>query len=135
MRYFALLIIIVLSAIFVADKASAHEMVPTYPVLKPSRFDGLVQTTVTVFNKRPEVEYYEVGVFTEEWEPLKFVSNYKIYKIPYLSTVAVDIYMRKEDKYKVTYICSVSKLRKEELTTRTAVSSKICSKVKRAGMQ
>lgn len=134
MRYLILLIFIVIGATFVANKAQAHEMVPTYPVLEPSRFDGLVQTTVTVFNKRPEVEYYEIGVFTEEWEPLQFVSNYKIYKIPYLSTVAVDIYMRKEDKYKVTYICSVSKLRKENLS-RTAVSSKICSKVKRVGMQ
>ena len=129
MRYLFILMIMLF-----ATRSHSHEMVPTYPVLEPSRFDGLVQTTVTVFNKRPEVEYYEIGVFTEEWEPLQFVSNYKIYKIPYLSTVSVDIYLRKEDKYKVTYICSLSKLRKEELS-RTAVSSKICSKVKRVGMQ
>jgi len=129
MRYLFILMILLFTT-----KSYAHEMVPTYPVLEPSRFDGLVQTTVTVFNKRPEVEYYEIGVFTEEWEPLQFVSNYKIYKVPYLSTVSVDIYLRKEDKYKVTYICSVSKLRKENLS-RTAVSSKICSKVKRVGMK
>lgn len=134
MRYFVLLFVIVITATWVADKASAHEMVPTYPVLEPSRFDDLVETTVTVFNKRPEVAYYEIGVFTEEWEPLPFVSNYKIYKIPYLSTVTIDLYLRKSDKYKVTYICSVSKLRKEDLK-RTAISSKICSKVKRAGMK
>lgn len=111
---------------------SAHEMVPTYPKLEPAFVDGLYKTTMTMFNKRPEVEYYEIGVFTQDWEPIKFVSNYKVYKIPYLSTVSFDIYVRSEDRYRVTYICSVSKLRKST-TPRTAVSSKICSKVKRLG--
>lgn len=125
-----LLIFVALSA----NKVYAHEMVPTYPKLEPSHLDGLIKTTMTVFNKRPEVEYYEIGVFDEEWNPLPFVSNYKIFKVPYLSTVSFDVYMRDEDKYKVTYICSRSKLRKAD-QTRTAVSSRICSKVKRAYMQ
>lgn len=112
----------------------AHEMVPTYPKVEPSHLDGLYKATMTVFNKRPEVEYYEIGVFTEEWEPLPFVSNYKIHKIPYLSAATFDVYIRSEDKYKVTYICSQSKLRKQE-ATRTAVSSKICSKVVRTKIQ
>lgn len=103
-------------------------MVPTYPNLKPSYMDGLYKATLTVFNKRPEVEYYEIGVFTEEWDPLPFVSNYKIYKIPYLSAITFDLYIRKEDKYKITYICSISKLKKQDKTV-TAVSSRICSKV------
>jgi hypothetical protein len=111
---------------------SAHEMVPTYPKLEPAYVDGLYRTTMTMFNKRPEVEYYEIGIFTKDWEPIKFVSNYKVYKIPYLSTVSFDIYVRSEDRYRVTYICSVSKLRKST-APRTAVSSKICSKVKRLG--
>ena len=109
---------------------SAHEMVPTYPKLEPAYVDGLYKTTMTMFNKRPEVEYYEIGIFTKDWKPIKFVSNYKVYKIPYLSTVSFDIYVRSEDRYRVTYICSVSKLRKSTVP-RTAVSSKICSKVKR----
>lgn len=109
---------------------SAHEMVPTYPKLEPAYVDGLYKTTMTMFNKRPEVEYYEIGIFTKDWKPIKFVSNYKVYKIPYLSTVSFDIYVRSEDRYRVTYICSVSKLRKST-APRTAVSSKICSKVKR----
>ena len=112
--------------------ASAHEMVPTYPKLEPAYVEGLYKTTMTMFNKRPEVEYYEIGVFTQDWEPIKFVSNYKVYKVPYLSTVSFDIYVRSEDRYDVTYICSVSKLRQSS-RTRTAVSSKICSKVKRLG--
>lgn len=112
--------------------ASAHEMVPTYPKLEPAFVDGLYKTTMTMFNKRPEVEYYEIGIFTKDWKPIKFVSNYKVYKIPYLSTVSFDVYVRSEDRYSVTYICSVSKLRKSP-GPQTAVSSKICSKVKRLG--
>ena len=110
--------------------ANAHEMVPTYPKLEPSYMSGLYKTTMTMFNKRAEVEYYEIGVFTENWEPVSFVSQYKVYKIRYLSTVTFDLFVRTEDKNKVTYICSQSKLRKLE-TTSTAVSSRICSKVKR----
>lgn len=121
--------------IFIMSSASmAHEMVPTYPKMEPSHIDGLYKATMTVFNKRPEVEYYEIGVFTEEWEPLPFVSNYKIHKIPYLSAATFDVYIRNQDKYNVTYICSQSKLRKQK-TTRTAVSSRICSKVVRIKMQ
>ena len=112
--------------------AYSHEMVPTYPKLEPSFMDGLYKTTMTMFNKRPEVDYYEIGVFTVDWEPIPFVSNYKVFKIPYLSTVSFDIYIRKQDKEKVVYICSKSKLRKQNNST-TAVSSRICSKVKRLG--
>ena len=110
----------------------AHEMVPTYPKLEPSYMEGLYKTSLTVFNKRPEIEYYEIGVFTEEWEPIRFVSSYKVYKVPYLSTVTFDIYIQDINKDRVTYICSVSKLRKS-VANRTAISSKICSKVKRLG--
>lgn len=110
--------------------AHSHEMVPTYPKLEPSFMDGLYKTTMTMFNKRPEVDFYEIGVFTKDWEPIPFVSNYKVFKVPYLSTVSFDIYVRQIDEPKVTYICSKSKLRKQNITT-TAISSKICSKVKR----
>jgi|TARA_A200000159_G_scaffold3696_1_gene3733 hypothetical protein len=125
LRY--VLIVLVLMSVSVVR---AHEMVPTYPEMKPSFMDGLQKLTMTMFNKRQEVEYYEIGVFTEEWEPLPFVSNYKVFKIPYLSTVTFDIYIRDEDKNKAEFICSQSKLRKEQLT-RTAVSSRICSRVKK----
>lgn len=121
--------IIALLIFMMPTALTAHEMVPTYPKLEPSHLTGVYKTTLTMFNKRPEVEYYEIGVFTEQWEPVKFVSNYQIYKIPYLSTVTFDLYIRKQDVDSVTYICSVSKLRKQT-TSQTAISSKICSKVK-----
>lgn len=127
LRYVLLMLVWVVSS-----PVYAHEMVPTYPKLEPSYMEGLYKTSLTVFNKRPEIEYYEIGVFTEEWEPIRFVSSYKVYKVPYLSTVTFDIYIQDINKDRVTYICSVSKLRKS-VANRTAISSKICSKVKRLG--
>jgi hypothetical protein len=121
--------------IFVMPSLSmAHEMVPTYPKVEPSHIDGLYKTTMTIFNKRPEVEYYEIGVFTKDWKPIPFVSNYKIHKIPYLSAATFDVFIRAQDKNKVTYICSQSKLRKQQKTT-TAINSRICSKVVRLKLQ
>jgi len=124
MKYFLAVL-----AILISTKAYSHEMVPTYPKLEPSYMDGLYKTTMTIFNKRVEVEYYEIGVFTSEWKPIPFVSNYKIYKIPYLSTVSFDIFVRERDVKQITYVCSKSKLRKEDIAV-TGVSSKICSKVR-----
>lgn len=132
MRYLIFVFVFLVGGFWHASKAEAHEMVPTYPVLKQSYMGGLLVTTMTMFNKRPEVDYYEIGVYDDNWEPVRFVSNYKIWKIPYLSTVSFDIYIRADDKYKVRYICSKSKLRKSAMT-RTAISSRICSKVKRSG--
>lgn len=128
LRYVLVLMILFTTAV------RAHEMVPTYPKLEPSFMTGLQKVTMTMFNKRAEVEFYEIGVFTSDWNPIPFVSQYKVYKIPYLSTVTFDIFIRDEDKSNVTYICSKSKLRKAD-ETRTAVSSRICSKVKRNGMK
>ena len=115
-----------------ALSVKAHEMVPTYPKLEPSHIQGLYKTKVTIFNKRPEVEYYEIGVFTEDWESIPFVSTYKIFPVPFLSTVTNELFIRNIDRKKVRYICSKSKLRRS-YETRTIVSSRICSKIKRPG--
>lgn len=122
----------VLLLIFMTTSVNAHEMVPTYPILESSYMQGLQKTKVTIFNKRPDVEYYEIGVFTKDWEPIPFVSTYKVFPVPYLSTVTVELFIRNVDRNIVTYICSKSKLRKSYVT-RTAVSSRICSRVKRLG--
>jgi hypothetical protein len=107
----------------------SHEMVPTYPKFEPSFMDGLYKTTMTMFNKRADVEYYEIGVFDDEWEPIPFVSKYKVYKIPYLSTVTFDIYVQSQDSKRVEYVCSKSKIKVADIT-RTAIKSRICSRVK-----
>lgn len=108
----------------------AHEMTPTYPKLKLASVDGLYKTTMSMFNKRADVEYYEIGVFDKDFSPIPFVSSYNITKIKYLGHVKFDVYIRSSDYNKAYYICSQSKLRKDT-STRTAISSKICSKFKK----
>lgn len=106
-----------------------HEMTPTYPKFKPSYLDNVYTTKMEMFNKRSDVEYYEIGVFDKDFNPIPFVSSYRVYRIKYLKHVSFDVYIRKVDKPKVKYICSISKLRKDS-KVRTAVSSRICSKIK-----
>ena len=115
--------------IMLALPAQAHEMVPTYPRLKPAHVDGLLVTTMKMFNKRADVEYYEVGVFDKDFNPVPFVTTYNVFKLEYLGHVTFDIYIRASDRSKAEYICSRSKIRKDS-DTKTAISSKICSRIK-----
>jgi len=107
----------------------AHEMTPTYPKLRPSHLDNVYVTTMEMFNKRDDVEFYEIGVFDKDFNPVPFVTSYNVIKIDYLSKVDFDVYIRKADASKAVYICSRSKLKKDG-TVRTAISSRICSKIK-----
>lgn len=119
----------IIVGIMLALPAGAHEMVPTYPRLETSHVDGLLKTTMKMFNKRADVEYYEVGVFDKDFNPVPFVTAYNVFKLEYLSHTIFDIYIRANDRDRAVYVCSKSKLRKQD-TTRTAISSKICSKFK-----
>jgi hypothetical protein len=121
--------IIAIMLAFTVGAVHAHEMTPTYPKLGLSHLDGILKTTMKMFNKRDDVEYYEIGVFDENFEPVPFVTAYNIIKIRYLGHVTFDVYIREKDQDRAVYICSRSKLRKED-SARTAVSSKICSKIK-----
>lgn len=107
--------------------AMAHEMTPTYPRLEMSHLDGVVKTTMRLFNKRSDVEYYEIGVFDENLKPVPFVTSYRVIKIDYLGHVTFDVYIRKSDMDRAEYVCSRSKIRKSD-EVRTSVSSLICSK-------
>lgn len=105
----------------------AHEMTPTYPSLEISHMDNVYKASMEMFNKRDDVEYYEIGVFDSEWKPIPFVSSYKVLKLKYLGHVQFDVYIRKTDASRAEYICSKSKLRKAT-AVRQAISSRICSK-------
>lgn len=107
---------------------SAHEMVPTYPKLTPS-MPGLLKTEMEMFNKRADVSFYEIGVFDKDWNPIPFVTSYKLLKIKYLGHVKFDVYIRENDVERAEYICSRSKLR-NTAEKETLVSSKICSRFK-----
>ena len=115
--------------LLLALPVQAHEMVPTYPSLETSHVDGLLKTTMKMFNKRADVEYYELGVFDENFDPVPFVTAYNVFKLPYLSHTTFDIYIRAKDRNRAVYVCSRSKLRKDN-NSKTAISSKICSKFK-----
>jgi len=121
-KYFIILCLILLSRV-----ATAHEMIPTYPKWKLSIYDGLLVTEMEMFNKREDVEYYEVAVFDDKWNPIPFVSSFKLFKLEYLSKVKFDVYIREQDRERTEYICSTSKLRNNKAP---AISSMICSKFK-----
>ena len=109
--------------------AAAHEMTPTYPKWKVTAHDGVHKTTMEMFNSRTDVEWYEIGVFDKEWKPIRFVTSYKIFKLPYLGITKFDVYINSKDKDRAEYICSKSKLR-GVVEDRPMVESKICSKFK-----
>jgi hypothetical protein len=119
----------IIVGIMLALPVQAHEMVPTYPKLEQSHMDGLLKATMKMFNKRADVEYYEVGVFDKDLNPVPFVTAYNVFKLDYLSHTVFDIYIRASDRSRAVYVCSRSKLRKDS-TTKTAISSMICSKFK-----
>ena len=121
-RYLILLLVM-------SGYASAHEFTPTYPKLKNSYVEGVLYTTMTLFNMRKDVEYYEFGVFNAEWEKVPFAMQNKVMRFKHLEKKKIDIYIREKDKEEVVYICSKSKL----IVTgseKTSISSRICSKVK-----
>lgn len=116
-----------IAALFLAGKVSAHEMTPTYPNLVPSYVDGLVSAKMTMFNSRKDVDYFEIGVFDGEWNPVPFAATAKILRVPHGTSKTFEVFVRHKDKNRATFICSLSKLRTDS-SARAIVSSKICSR-------
>jgi ABC-type lipopolysaccharide export system ATPase subunit len=83
---------------------------------------------MTLFNKRNDVEYYELGVFDAEWNKVPFAVQDTIMQIKHLETKEIDIYIREKDKKEAVYICSKSKLVVNG-SAKTSLSSRICSKI------
>lgn len=108
----------------------AHEMTPTYFDFTPSAYaDEVSVTQIRLFNRRADVKYYEINVYDNEWNPVPFATIERIVKIEYLEKKTADVYVRNMDLDKVTYICTLSKLEKDVITS-GAISSRICSKMK-----
>ena len=108
---------------------AAHDMTPTYPKWKMSFIPSAQMTTMQVFNKRQDVQWYQIGVFDKEWQPIPFVTRYKILNIKYLQRVKFDVYVNSENVKFAEYICSTSKLRGND-DFKPIVESKICSRFK-----
>lgn len=119
-------------AFFIASLSlmvNAHEMTPTYPKFESSFVKGVNKTKMRLFNRREDVKYYEIGVFTSDWEPVPFVTSYKVMKMDYLETAEFDLYINVKNLKKATYICSKSKLRKTDVKS-SGIASRVCSKIK-----
>ena len=104
-------------------------MTPTYPKWKMSFIPSAKMTTMQVFNKRSDVQWYQIGVFDKEWNPIPFVTRYKIINIKYLKSVKFDVYVNEENEKLAEYICTTSKLRGND-NFKPIVESKICSRFK-----
>ena len=120
---------VIVLMLFVGSCANAHQFLPTYPKFQNSFVEGVVYTKMELFNKRKEIGFYELGVFDENWNSLSFASESKIIRINYLETKNVNVYIKKEDLKRAVYICTESKILKENVQV-TQIASKICSKIK-----
>lgn len=114
---------------FLASGVQAHEMTPTYFKLQPSYLEGISVTTLHMFNRRADVVYYEFKVYDKDWKAIPFASKERLLKISYLGQTDVEIYVKNDDIRSITYICSESKILKEDVES-TTISSKVCSKIK-----
>lgn len=117
------------AAMLFVTPAAAHEWTPTYPELKKSYIEGVCVTTMTLFNRREEISFYEIDVYNHKWEKLPFATNEKIVKVGFLDRKVIDVYVKESDAPAAAYICSTSKILSEEVKS-TGIASRICSKIK-----
>ena len=119
----------VMAALLFATSTAAHEMTPTYPELKPSYVEGILVAKLNLWNRRQDVSYYEIKVFDQDFNPIRFAAVDRILKLNYLDKTTFDVYIRKFDVNRVKYICTESKLLKSDVQS-TGIKSMICSKIK-----
>jgi len=110
-------------------QSNAHEMTPAYPVLDSTYINGVVVAKMKIFNRRQDVEYYAIEVFTEGWKPIPFATTSRVIKVPLNKSKLFDVYIRFADVNKARYICTTSKVYKGE-NQFALVSSMICSKIR-----
>jgi len=120
---------VVLIGVLTHGSVWGHEFTPTYPELESSYISGVLKTEMHLFNSRKDVRYYQVSVYDENWNPVKFATESKIIQMDYLDHKDIEIYVRKKDQEKARYICTKSKILKGE-DAPTLLASRICSKIK-----
>jgi hypothetical protein len=82
-----------------------------------------------MWNRRNDVQYYEIGVFDKEWSPVPFATSARLLKLGYLEHKSFEIYIRDKDATQVEYICTTSKQLKSDVLS-SGIKSKICSRMK-----
>lgn len=120
---------IILLLVVLSGYASAHEWTPTYPKLEQSYVHNVLKVSMKLFNNRVGINHYEIEVFDSEWNSIKFAMAEKIIRIRHLERKKIDVFIREQDRYNITYVCSKSKIISDDPSI-TYVTSRICSKVK-----
>ena len=108
--------------------AQAHEMTPAYPKFNYSYIEGVYVAKMFLFNRRNDVSYYQIGVFTLDWKEIPFASTSKLIKVKHAKKYPFDVYIRNSDLDRVGYICTISKVFKGE-EQKALITSRICSKI------
>lgn len=109
--------------------SSAHQWTPTYPKLEYSYVPNVLRVRMELFNSREDINHYEISVFDDDWNPVKFAVSDRIIRIGHLQRKTIDVHIREQDRLNVRYICSKSKIITDDPKA-TVVTSRICSKVK-----
>ena len=73
----------VIIALCLCSSLHAHEMTPAYPKLKSSYVEGVSVTNLKLFNRRNDVSWYKIGVFTDKWKPVPFASTSNVIEVGY----------------------------------------------------
>jgi len=113
--------------LFVSGSAMAHELTPTYPELRPSYMNDVLEAKLKMWNARVDVEYYKIEVTDEDWNDVPFITNEKVFKLDYLSRRDISIFLPSDTSAR--YICTRSMLEKGS-ASKSIISSKVCSKIK-----
>jgi len=117
------------AAVLFGSMAAAHELTPTYPKFNPSYLSGVSVTRMKLWNRREDVSYYELALYDEQWKPLPFATTNRLIQLEYLQSKSFEVYVRDSDLEKLEYICTTSKLLKDDVDS-TGITSRICSRVK-----
>ena len=119
---------IALLVALVCGPAMAHELTPTYPELRSSFINNVSVTNLQLFNRREDVRFYVIDVYTADWQPIQFATGQQVLEVDYLQRVNFEVYIRNRDLEKAEYICTTSKLLTDNVES-TGISSRICSKL------
>jgi hypothetical protein len=121
--------LLILVLLLVCAPVWAHQWTPTYYAWRPSHIDNVYVTDMMLWNAREEIEYFEIEVFDQDFNPVRFVTNETVIHVPHLRRKTIGVYVSSRDKDRAVYICSRSKILSLNIT-KTVIESRICSKSK-----
>jgi hypothetical protein len=113
--------------LLVSGSAMAHELTPTYPEVRSSYMENVLEVKLQMWNARIDVNYYKIEVTDEDWNDVPFITRDKIFRLDYLSRKDISVFLPSDTSAR--YICTRSMLEKGN-AQKSIISSKVCSKIK-----